>query len=366
MRKKLLLILLSLITLTGCTTTKNTELSENFYLYEKNNEEYNIYIKSFEGEYHKEFPTEIIEDLQLNRNWEKYADFEGMYLYTQEEYKKYCEKFNLEQKYTDNSKKYIVLSSVTTGWYAGCELVDIIIKDNNATVYILEEKLGMTTGDVDAFTIVVPVDKNIEKINYEIVNTKEYIDTEIEYDPYLQVEDKPVIYLYPEKTTNVSVNLDYKGTLTCTYPKYNNGWKVIANPDGTIIYNNQEYNYLFWEGIINTKYDFSTGFCVKGEDTSKFLEEKLEELGLTRKEANEFIVYWLPRMQNNKYNVISFQTNNYTENAKLEISPQPDTTIRVFMAYYASNEKVEINEQKLITPLRKGFTVVEWGGCEVK
>ena len=29
--------------------------------------------------------------------------------------------------------------------------------------------------------------------------------------------EKPVIYLYPEETTEVSVRLDYSGELTCTY-----------------------------------------------------------------------------------------------------------------------------------------------------
>lgn len=180
------------------------------------------------------------------------------------------------------------------------------------------------------------------------------------------LEAKPVIYLYPEEETNVSVKLDYNGDFICTYPEYNNGWEVIAKPDGTLLYDNQEYNYLFWEGNSNIEYDFSKGFCVKGSETRKFLEEKLLELGLNRKEANEFIVYWLPKMQNNEYNVISFQTDVYTNNAKLEITPTPDTTIRIFMAYYPSNEMIDIKEQEIITPIRQGFTVVEWGGSETK
>ena len=45
---------------------------------------------------------------------------------------------------------------------------------------------------------------------------------------------KPVIYLYPEQETMVSVSLDYAGTLTATYPAYENGWRVTAEPDGTL------------------------------------------------------------------------------------------------------------------------------------
>jgi len=179
-------------------------------------------------------------------------------------------------------------------------------------------------------------------------------------------EEKPVIYLYPEEETEVSVKLDYSGELTCTYPAYNNGWTVTASPDGTLTdQSGQEYNYLYWEGKDNDEYDFSEGFCVKGSDTAAFLEDALEKLGLTRREANEFIVYWLPRMQNNEYNIISFQADVYTESAKLYIDPAPDTLIRVFMAYKASDEYIDIEAQELTAPERCGFTVVEWGGSEV-
>ena len=59
---------------------------------------------------------------------------------------------------------------------------------------------------------------------------------------------KPVIYLYPEQETTVSVSLDYAGTLTATYPAYENGWTVTAEPDGTLYdENGDEYSYLFWE-----------------------------------------------------------------------------------------------------------------------
>ena len=103
--------------------------------------------------------------------------------------------------------------------------------------------------------------------------------------------EKPVIYLYPEQETTVSVSLDYAGTLTATYPAYEDGWRVTAEPDGTLYdENGDEYSYLFWEGENNTDYDFSTGFCVAGADTADFLREKLAEIGLTPREYNEFIV----------------------------------------------------------------------------
>lgn len=181
-------------------------------------------------------------------------------------------------------------------------------------------------------------------------------------------EKKPVIYLYPTQKTDISVNLKLDGKITCTYPEINKGWNVTAYPDGKIINkaDGKEYSYLYWEGESNTKYDMSKGFVVKGDDTAGFLQEKLSYMGLTPREYNEFIVYWLPQMQNNKYNLITFQGKAYTDSAKLEISPKPDSMLRVFMAYKPLNKSIDIEEQKLETFERKGFTVVEWGGCETK
>ena len=182
------------------------------------------------------------------------------------------------------------------------------------------------------------------------------------------VTEKPAVYLYPQTETNVSVTLDYNGELTCTYPKYENGWNVTAYPDGTLrnLADGKEYSYLFWEGNARFSFDFSKGFVVKGEDTGEFLQEKLAYMGLTPKEYNDFIVYWLPRMQNNPYNLISFQNEAYQENAKLTVDPAPDSMLRVFMAYRPLNKAVEVEEQTLTPFERQGFTVVEWGGCEVK
>ncbi len=178
---------------------------------------------------------------------------------------------------------------------------------------------------------------------------------------------KPVIYLYPEKETEVSVALRIDGSLTCTYPAYNGGWHVTAVPDGTLTdANGIQYNYLYWEAETNAKWDMSRGFCVAGSDTAAFLEDALAELGLTRREANEFIVYWLPLMEINPYNLVSFQTERYTESAVLDISPVPDTLIRVFMAWQPLDAPVEIEPQKLSAPERAGFTAVEWGGAVVK
>ena len=71
-------------------------------------------------------------------------------------------------------------------------------------------------------------------------------------------------------------------------------------------------------------------------------------------------------MQDNAYNLISFQQETYTDSAKLTIDPAPDTLLRVFMAWQPSEEFVDLPAQELSAPERAGFTAVEWGGCAVQ
>ena len=178
---------------------------------------------------------------------------------------------------------------------------------------------------------------------------------------------KPVIYLYPEKETEVSVKLDFDGKLTYTYPALNNGWKVLAKPDGTLtnLADGSIHYYLFWEGTARPKWTYEKGFVVKGSETEKFLRENLAKMGLTPREYNDFITYWVPKMQENKYNLISFSGEEYSEIAKLTVDPKPDTVIRIHMMWKALDEPIEIEPQVLPTYERKGFTLVEWGGTEL-
>ena len=180
---------------------------------------------------------------------------------------------------------------------------------------------------------------------------------------------KPVIYLYPEQETDVHVELELtESELNTTYPKYDNGWDVTAYPDGMLLNkaDGSHHKYLFWDAVnCRTRFDFSKGFCVAGSDTESFLKEKLTYMGLNEQEMNEFIVYWLPLMEHNAYNLISFQGDAYTNSAKLKITPRPDSECRVFMAYVPLENAVAIEPQQLETFERNGFTVVEWGGAEV-
>ncbi len=180
---------------------------------------------------------------------------------------------------------------------------------------------------------------------------------------------KPVIYLYPEKDTVCSLRVDFNGELTCTYPSHGeNGWQnFTAKTDGTLVFpDGKEYYCLYWEGLCRFDADFSKGFCVKGSDTAEFLDATLAKIGLTPREANEFIIYWLPILEKNPYNIISFQGDNYKDIAKLDINPAPDSMLRVYMTAKASDVFVNIEPQEFEEFKREGFTVVEWGGSIIE
>ena len=182
--------------------------------------------------------------------------------------------------------------------------------------------------------------------------------------------DKPVIYLYPEEDTECSVKVTLQnGKLTCTYPEHGeNGWQnFTATPDGTLIFpDGKQYYCLYWEGKCDLEPDFTKGACVKGSETVAFLEKALSEMGLSEREANEFIIYWLPILQENPYNLISFQTEAYTSVAELDITPTPDSLLRVYMTAKALDHYEEIEPQVFDGFERKGFTVVEWGGSIIE
>lgn len=176
---------------------------------------------------------------------------------------------------------------------------------------------------------------------------------------------KPVIYLYPQKETQVNVSVNPANGISVSIPAYQNGWNVTAKPDGTIInsVDNEEYPYLFWE---SSKYNIDPikeGFVVSKNDLSDFFMDKLSLLGLNSKEIDDFLEYWIPVLHEGNYYAITFYSKESIDKmAPLTISPQPDTVIRVFFDSKPLDTPILLREQTLVPAFRKGFTVIEWGG----
>ncbi|MFT6500186.1 MAG: hypothetical protein ACJASQ_000293 [Crocinitomicaceae bacterium] len=186
----------------------------------------------------------------------------------------------------------------------------------------------------------------------------------------LEIEvDKPVIYLYPEVEQEVTVKVNPVGKMNFTYPKYNEGWNVIASPDGTITYEGNEYNYLFWESkqTINTvTFARKGGYVVEKKNVLSFLENKLSAAGFTSKEKADFITYWAPRMIEFETVLIEFIQNSACDQfATLDISPLPDHTNRFYMSWAEYDGGRVIQPQEIQKMDRSGFDVLEWGGQQI-
>jgi hypothetical protein len=178
---------------------------------------------------------------------------------------------------------------------------------------------------------------------------------------------KPIIYLYPETSTEITVRFQAFGDIIATYPEYNNGWKVRATPEGklTDLSDGQPHNYLFYECELPHAYKLESGFLVSADSTIPFLQKSLKHIGLLPSEYNDMISYWLPQLKKNPWNVIHFTLNeDYDKLSTLEVIPAPDSELRVMMEFVGLDAPVSLPVQALPHFERKGFVVVEWGGIE--
>ena len=342
----------------------NTLVATNPNGYEKN--EFKGYVsytkineKTWGGIYHKDaFQTEkAVDDIMEVVTYEKYKDIiKSINSVSQHKIKQY---------YINENCNYIVLILEVENRDDKMNLIDCM--EDKGKIIIYGNIYGKYSFCVKNCGYIIAIPTNLP------------VGTEIEYRrcsdkskgiDVTQTIDKPIIYLYPTEETNVTVKLLKSKNLTCSYPKYEDGWNVLAEPNGDLkdLTTNRNLYSLYYESEseINFKVE-DEGFVIKGEDSAKFLEEKLAILGLNEREAEEFIVYWLPRLEANKYNYIRFATSDeINQNMPLEISPKPDSTIRVLMIFKGLESPIDVNEQKLTIPNRTGFVTVEWGGTEIK
>lgn len=297
---------------------------------------------------------------KTNKNFERYKDRflndianSEAYQYLKEEAEKIKNEFNQGKYNEEYFKKYdllLVETSVFNQVLHEIKLKDVCIKDNTLNVNISLKAGGVVGGGHGTLFFITLAKKDISKI--QTINVKvNSTNTSIPGVAY-----KPIIYLYPTEDTEVNIKLGYSQNLTTSYPKYENDWKVIASRNGTMIDMNTKRKLycLYYE--CHNKIDFKIekdGFIVKDEDVAIFLEEKLSILGLNERETEEFIIYWLPILESNRYNYIRFATiDEINKNMPLIVNPNPETIIRILMTYKGLNNPIEVKEQKLITPER--------------
>ena len=176
---------------------------------------------------------------------------------------------------------------------------------------------------------------------------------------------KPVVYLYPTTPTNVSVKVGANVTISDPiYPL--DGWRnVLASPNGQLSYQGKNYQSLFWEGQGNGAYPAITqGTIVRQADLINTVRQQLVMQGLNTQESSDFMNFWTPNLPKSPYVRLTwFGNRELGELAPLNITPRPQTVIRVFLDAEGLLAPISIPQQQFkAAPARDGFTVVEWGG----
>lgn len=302
-----------------------------------------------------------IDKIKTDLNSENYSIIG--FVTTKKDYNDTLTNFNIELENPSdkdfNHYNYLLLVIAYDECKESLQEKEISVEGSKATIsYDVHGKCGLCSIQYNLYEISLPKTITSSK---DIKIDFNYIErTDCKND----VAYKPVLYLYPEETTKITVNFQKEELLTTTYPKFQDEWTVTAYPNGDLYDSNNNYYYgLYWEELDNTKVSFTEGFYVSEDNAISFLEEKLTILGLNAKEKNEFIMYWLPILENNKHNLVYFEsTEDLQKDNKLLIEPQPDTLIRIRMHVKKISKETTIKEQKLTTQNRQGFTAVEWGG----
>lgn len=225
---------------------------------------------------------------------------------------------------------------------------------------ILQDRLAFLNEDV-----IVPSDQKYLMLFYKnefdllvnFINTKMVPPVEC---------GKPVVYLYPEIESTISVKVEPDGGITKSEPDYLEGWNVIATSDGilTNLADNKTYTSLFWESSSYGEYMASNeGFLISEKNKFSDLNNILLKYGLNKTERAEFLEYWTEKLQGHDYYFATVLPQSQLDKvAPLTITPKPDTIYRLFFNFYPASKTFEYKEQVVSKFVRKGFTVVEWGG----
>lgn len=247
--------------------------------------------------------------------------------------------------------------------------------DANATISIYEPESYKIEYFADAFNLTTWSSPDEEPLSYDAyehayIYFQDALGRWVElmnYELLPPVEcGKPVIYLYPEETTDMRVWVSPRGGFSYTEPAYGDGWEVTAYTDGQIV--NKEdgvtYPYLFWEGRGGLYPQVESYWVVEQEGVEAFLVSALSSMNFNPSEIEDFLEFWLPRMESDSFYKIGFHgTAVMNELAPLSLSVRPDHVFRVLMDYEGL-DAWEPSDPPSYLPRanRDGFEVMEWGG----
>jgi len=201
-------------------------------------------------------------------------------------------------------------------------------------------------------------DMDESEYNQEVTVDSNYLDLRIEAEAQMA---KPNIYIYPEKTVDLDVSLDFPlgGSVITSIPDYGTGWHVTVTPDGMI---DGKYGYLFYESQNPDVFQYKYGWTVKNSDLEKFFRANMSDYGFAGREIEDFIEWWIPKFDGNCYDIYPQTACEIDPVVKLNISIVPDSLQRLSYAVRETATCKEHLAEPVIAPFERiGFSVLEWG-----
>jgi len=186
-------------------------------------------------------------------------------------------------------------------------------------------------------------------------------DNEYECDTCIMVY-KPNIYIYPTEQIDLSVKLSFPlgGKVVTSIPEYGTGWNINVDTSGMI---NNSYSYLFYESTQPDIWQRNYGWIIQTDKLELFFRQNMADYGFNGREVDDFIEYWIPRL--NDYPIYSIypQVKSIIDDAiQLDLSVQPDNILRLFYVIKGDNQiQDKLTEPTIDKFKREGYFVTEWG-----
>lgn len=173
---------------------------------------------------------------------------------------------------------------------------------------------------------------------------------------------KPNIYIYPTSDIQLTVKLDFPlgGKVIKSIPEYGQGWNVSVDTSGLI---DTTYTFLFYESVQPDIWQKQMGWCVETNELESFFRKNMTDYGFKGNEIDDYIDYWIPRLDEYAYYAIYPQTKSIIDHAiVLDLSKKPDHLLRLFYIIKGHNQKPnDIPEPSIDVFKREGYFVTEWG-----
>ena len=167
----------------------------------------------------------------------------------------------------------------------------------------------------------------------------------------------PYLYLYPERTELVHIELPDPSRIPAADPEYSaKGWDVIATPSGQLITSEGQRSFLFYEILLDPKeLQYDSGWCVPGRQAQASIESAMADYGFLDHELADFAEFWDPVFPSARFITVYPQLDAY----ELFIDPAPRSLMSVNFAIAPGCREVA---PPVIKPMsRAGSHAIEWG-----